>query len=613
MADILSMLGLSGDDWQKRAKEAQEKTEKYIDGATHGVGPEMPSLSNLMPAKQPDFFNDPQYANEDERFQAFRKYALENKGYSDPVTGQREQPNLGPEKFEEQILATFGRKKDRDATNLANKQQKETDRLAQLKQKYDETVAKYAKLGLTPPAMPAELAAGGPDRTPAVLPPAEIPQDGSIFGAVSQKYQDLQKEGRVGAEPGKGGGGGPAAQKANVAPKDSKGKPEDGLQTLLNKLYGDDLSDDALSQAQGAKNQKEMIAMLSRGLQQVVGGLSRGAAKADTESADIMFKNAGSGVQDILTRRDAKQKAIETGIKASDLQNAEKLRDPGSAVSEAYRNMALQLNPKLAGMAGFDSMNAAGIKELIPMIDASIRAELVKEQRESNRQSKQEDRITKELNTFNRGIDSPYTARSGTALGRAANAIRQAEAIQAFTYSGNDLNKLTSAQINELAAGVDFMIRGSTAVGSIKKLVPSNINMTASDLMSWVTSEPQGAKQKKFVELLLKSSEREKQVAEHQIKDYQAKWAAQSARNLKGVPEFENALSNRGLTELYEKALKGDKIDSAGEYVQSLKNQVTQGAAPPGKVKVTNKKTGETFFIDPSDVPNAKADGFEPG
>lgn len=610
MANILDMLGLTPYDFDRRKREAIEAAEQDIKDASSSdpaymftgqpakqapkrvdVDPNIPNKtesSQLGGADYSKFFeNLPPIQSDENKLKDFQSNAIEEGGFTDPVTGIRALPTGRPNDFQKDILSSFGRQQEANKERF-NKPLHDPSEIAAKKAEYDSLSAQYKALGLTPPPIPKEIESLTASLSSPEKPNEELSKQSPMGTSTSRSLSTSLRL------PPAGGG--------VISPQGApSGYQSKSLQDMLGSIYGKELGDDSLKEAQGTRDRQQLFANLATAGSQIGAALSRGTVKPELTIQNQLLKQADQPVQDILTRRDAKMKELDAGAKIADLTDKEKLRDPKSDISAAYRNMALQLNPEIGKSPQFNEMNAVSIKELMPMIDAHMRMQAIKIATADKKESKEGEKVDKDLAAFNRGIDLPYTARSGTALGRAANAIRQSEAIQAFAYGGRKLNELTTAQINEIAAGVDQMIRGSSAVGSIKKLVPRNIKMTSSDILSWITSEPQGAGQKGFIELLLKSAEREKTIGELQIKDYQAKFAAQSSRHLADNVEFQNALANRGLVDLYGKAKKGEKIDTATEYLETLK----KGPAPVGGPKAGDVEDGHRFKGgNPSDPAN---------
>lgn len=149
------------------------------------------------------------------------------------------------------------------------------------------------------------------------------------------------------------------------------------MKDMLSGLFGSDLGDDALKEAQQHRNQLEQVALAGRAGKEINAGLSRGAYNPNYDVQNAQMQSAGQGIQDILQRRQGKIQEMQGGLSLSDLQDKQQMRDSTSPVSEAYRTMALQLNPKLQADPNFTQMTAEGIKNTMPMVDMSIRMQAI--------------------------------------------------------------------------------------------------------------------------------------------------------------------------------------------------------------------------------------------
>jgi hypothetical protein len=390
----------------------------------------------------------------------------------------------------------------------------------------------------------------------------------------------------------------PASKKSTPAPKKqaeapaANVAPKDYMQDLLSKIYGKGLGDEDLQNAQDQRNQTQLFMNLSKAGNLVGEGLSRGTIKANNEIQDSILKNADQPIQDIQTRRAAKMQSIETGIKVADLMDNEKLRDPASEISGAYRNMALQLNPKLSQQPDFNSMSAQGIKQLLPMVDMSIKMDMMKVEKQKARQLKEETDTNKRFGTLAKTLTSELSGNR-TSFGKAANTYASAEKLQKLV-EGRDLNDLDNREVAEIARSLDGILSsGQPTVSGMKKLIPDTAMANAEKLTEYLLNERKGARLGNFLDQMMHTVEREKDLANEQIQRGQK-------RILAGYSDLKTKNPDR-----WNELLTENNLPIDGK-VSKINKPLGGGS---NKVKVSNGK--ETFMIDPSDVENALKDGFK--
>jgi hypothetical protein len=431
-------------------------------------------------------------------------------------------------------------------------------------------------------------AASKAGNTPANLPPLQVEPvdqtaaDGpSLFSRVSNQMAKQQEMGNVGGPPSPDEEESKPVPKKKSAPKSAPAKkddatpeaPKDYMQDLLNKIYGKGLGDEDLKDAQAQRNKTQLIMNLSKAGNLVGEGLSRGTIKANNDIQDSILKNADQPIQDIKARRDAKMQGIETGLKASDLMDKEKLRDPASNISSAYRNMALQLNPKLGAQPDFSSMSAEGIKALLPMVDASIKMDFLKMQKEQMGKQKQEEHYNKAEADVGNKIEQLYSTRG--AAGRAAVMTQAADRLNAYANQFKDKNQMTPQDVEMLVKDLGTMMSGGVATeGSSKRLMPPTLSTKFANLVQLVSSAPSGANMKEFVDKM--------QNAANELKNVSTKYEREHVNSL--VDTYKNSLRPESYKQLKDKySLPKAKEESVGNVSDQEVNQYMQmyGASHP--------------------------------
>lgn len=420
--------------------------------------------------------------------------------------------------------------------------------------------------GLAKGAIPEEEPQAVAPTIPLVLaPPAEQKE---IAAESDDDEEEEAPKSKIVAPPSKQVAAAPLEEKANEAKDNSSG---DFDQAIHNRNY---------LQLLGGLNKAGALAAQ---------GFSKGASKADYTIGNDILTQANQLPKDLSDKQSLDLLKTENKLKASDLLNEVKRRDPNSEVSKAYREFVKTAAPQLAAQPDFLNLSAEGVKDILPGIDLKMKMDMLKEQKSREASDKSSAAADKEFAQFTKDIDMPYTARSGTALGQAANSVRRAEALQAFA-AVPDTNKLTGAQMQELASSLDSIIRGgNTSKGTIEKLVPKTARSSAAKTLEWITNEPQGTKQKEFIDIMLKAADREKTIGLKQIQDWQARRAAM-VRKAKDLPEFKAALDSKGLSDLTEQARQGKQFNSAQDYIDKQKQNQTfpRQVRKDGKVATIN-------------------------
>jgi hypothetical protein len=499
---------------------------------------------------------------------------------SKPGLGDRQgvTPEVPPEAIKAEAM-------DRASNNLAGEANDEAARKASL---LKAQASMRDQMGLPPIVASAEAAEiPKPPTVPGVPNPNEIPQGDSIFGAVSGKYQDLQKKGDVG--PGVGGAGSGAGAAAQAGPTSPASK--DYVGDLLKKLYGSDLDDNAIKAAQQSRNTQEMIGALGKATQGAGAAIARGriggGIPTDTSAADQVISSAGNQVSDIMARREAKLKGIETGIKMADLSDSSALRDAGSAVSQAYRNMAAQLNPKLAQTPGFNNMSAQGIKQLEPMVDMSIRMEMMKTYREQVQQQKISMDSAKAKGEMAKTIGT--LMNRGTPM-QATTTILAADKINDLFNAEPNPSKWNSSQVRLFNTETEKLAKGGipSEHGSAS-LIPQNIASYIAKVGALATGDSIGTGQGAVISSLRPYINHVRGTSAQYLQDNVYK-PTMTGYNRRVTPED---------MEDYKRNIPSYIFPNTPVDLQQSNS---------GKIKVSNGH--ETLMIDPSDLPHAIADKY---
>jgi hypothetical protein len=221
------------------------------------------------------------------------------------------------------------------------------------------------------PVLPAML----PSNSPATPPSNRAPS--SEGGNKPDKSNTPDKEDKSGN--GKGG---------NKPPKtdidSGLGKIIAQTQKNTQNGYGDGLDDAALKAAQEQAAHDMGMSMFGKGLNNIIAGATKGFKTYDDVYND-MQKNSQQGVQDILTRRKAKDDSRKFELE-------QRLEDPNSPESSLTREMLRKANVNVPNDVSAGALKRAGID-----VDSVLNRALQREQIASNRELARQDKFNKEL------------------------------------------------------------------------------------------------------------------------------------------------------------------------------------------------------------------------
>lgn len=166
---------------------------------------------------------------------------------------------------------------------------------------------------------------------------------------------------------------------------------------------------------------------------------------------------------------------------------------------------------------------------------------------------KQEQVDQKRLDNLGKLLTSE-TASSRSAFGKAANNLRAAEAIETLVGQYKDRGQLDQRQIAELARSLDTLLsQGQATISGTEKLIPKSARGDLAKMQEYILGIPQGAKQKEFVDRMVETVGRERDLAKEQIKRAQGKILAPYRNLSQSHPEdYEAILRAHGLESLLE-------------------------------------------------------------
>ncbi len=276
------------------------------------------------------------------------------------------------------------------------------------------------------------------------------------------------------------------------------------LKDMLNNIFGTDLSDSAIKEAQQHRNELERQALSNMAGEQIAAGLSRGAYKPTFEVEKQMMASAPQGISDILQRRQGVMQQMQGGLALSDLEDKDQMRNASSPVSAAYRNMALQLNPKLQNDPAFQNMSGEAIKNTIPMVDMSIRMQAVQAQHEFNNSIRAQQMQYKQQQDSARAKSDMSThiqqAMQRAAPMQAQQGILAANKIDELFNNEPNPEKWNSDQVHLFKTETEKLARGGTPTESGQAaLIPPTITSRLAQAGTFITGDKIGSGQGQLV------------------------------------------------------------------------------------------------------------------
>lgn len=288
---------------------------------------------------------------------------------------------------------------------------------------------------------------------------------------------------------------------------------------------------DILKRAQEDTLANQRGALLLKAGSQLGNAIGRTDVKSGENMAEELLKTAKSPLEAVKAQQEIKAQYLKNTEAEAKNASLKDQMNPNSAMSKYAQHLMVRLG---VPTEGFDVNNIPFYKadQLIKLHlgikkeedYSKIRREqleAVRTQKEAMQQAKKDSDEQKRIGKFADDMAKPMSARSG-ALGSAANTIRRAQSLNALIQG----NQLTDIQEKELAAGFDALMRGgSTAVGTIKGLIPHDVAGTGRKMVDWITSNPNSVNRAKLLKLYKGMIDREVTSAQDYIDDYRARHA----------------------------------------------------------------------------------------
>lgn len=149
--------------------------------------------------------------------------------------------------------------------------------------------------------------------------------------------------------------------------------------------------------------------------------------------------------------------------------------------------------------------------------DRELRRDELKSASDARAQDKKDASTNKDFGHLSEKLTEEMSS-SRSALGKAANISRSADAIEKLATQFEDPNKLDTRHIQEIARNLDAMLSsGAATVSGANKLVPQTASGDWAHIAEYIGNIPQGAEQGAFVQRMLDTVRRERDLAKSQI------------------------------------------------------------------------------------------------
>lgn len=329
----------------------------------------------------------------------------------------------------------------------------------------------------------------------------------------------------------------------------------------------DDPAFDPLLDAQQRSNNIAGLMMMLKGSERAGAGFAR--TKSDPNFVDEMKGLVNRPVEDVLTQRKVASDTVDLDIKKFNYAFSKDKDDPASPSSNFYRDTMKEFSQQSGiNLKIPDNLSAAEMEKIYPNIINIVNAKEARDAKliamKAAGEVKLNDKMAKRAQLMTEATD-PAKARAGV-LSKVESMINSADRIdRLFTQFPN--YNIPAAQTEELAAATAGLISGGNpqSQAQINGLIPHSMVGNANKIASWVTNDPKGMQQMKFMKLMHETALRERQVAETQRDGYYAQRIA-SFQDLRKAdqPTWETKVRAAGMDP--------EQFDEQGLYIP-MKNE----------------------------------------
>lgn len=363
----------------------------------------------------------------------------------------------------------------------------------------------------------------------------------------------------------------------------------------------DEVKERSMSNVPQAKNYEELLqkAMEDRKNNNMVSNLAEAGSnigyaigrvqrpKEIGEFYNNLRKQNDQGVQNIKDVSDLDQQRLQRQNETLKNYLAGRNADVNSPMMKVNMDLAKKygLNPNdLKGLAPDEVshvLDKVGVYAQHHDVAESrkLAQEMMMKEKQDQMNIKRGEKMTAELD--------PDRSRTGN-FGKAAAVVQSANKIDGLFQQFPDGN-IPSTQTVELATSVAGLLTNGSPQSQkqIDELVPHSAKGDFNKIASWITNDPRGNDQKKFMNLLKETAHREKQIAAKQVNDIQDARLAQF-RDLKSKdPEFYKEILNKS------KERYSVEPESKKEYTQDVLDYAkSHNITPEQALQIKKQRTG---------------------
>lgn len=321
--------------------------------------------------------------------------------------------------------------------------------------------------------------------------------------------------------------------------------------------------------ASQAANGNQLIANSLRAGNAINAGLN--LTPVSNANAEALEKSANAPTEQLKEQKKLMSDQNKLASEKMDLKDEAALSDPNSDISKTSREALKKFGVNLPDNVSASVLKKSGVNigTLLGIKEKQKERELLGDALRDEKRTKEVDKLSKSLQT---DLD-PDKSRTGN-FGIISNKLITAERLQTLAQNTHNL---TPQQTEELAIGLAGLLAsgnaGVVAESRVKALVPSSAVGNTQALVQWITNNPTGTNQVAFVENMLDTVQREKDLAQKQLKDIQKRRLG-SHKRLKDLdPEaYNEILQNYGLEDS-EKHPEVTKKSSGHRSTQSDKSE----------------------------------------
>ncbi len=384
------------------------------------------------------------------------------------------------------------------------------------------------------------------------------------------------------------------------------------VKDYMAQLYGDKYSDSARDALQAKAQEDASGPNFGAALASLGAGLSgRDAAAAGNTYLKSQQDMRNAPLVNFDKARQSLVDNAKTGMtlqtNAQDQDRLMRERDPSSVESQAAQQAALKMGikPEIANKMTAEQFKAQGpiFEKMFQVEQARLgRQDMANARKDAQTASQQarNDKLNDDLFMKMKDDLDPNKARGGN-LAKNQSQIDQADRLKGlYTEANGDLRNLDSRQMEELAIGMNKMLSGSSAGSTtqVEALLPHTIRGDSQKLKEWLMNDPRGTNQQAFVARMAETVDREKSIAEGQVRNAQVqRLSAYSKLKDRDPQRYGQLLNAYGIDQ--------NDIDEKGRYTRSKEKELVNENVP---VKIRDPK-GVVRLIPKSQVKAALAAG----